>query len=373
MGSLLLHCVGDVYASEATLRDLSCLDAARDVLRCADVRFANLEAPLVGVGRPLFSTGVRLRMPPSARGMLELLGIDVVTLANNHLGDYGPDGVRSTLRALGSIRAVGAGADAEEAARPAFLEARGLRLAFLAACDDQGGGAGSNPGVNLLRPARLIRQVREARARADHVVVGIHTGIEFSTVPEPFFVALAHRLVDAGASVVAGHHPHVPQGVVSYRGGVIAYSLGDFAFDLSRDGEELSPEQRALNGLHPILEVALEKAGVAGHQVHWLRREAGRYMPAPDGPALGAKLDALASDPEALAREAARTYGRECFEMLYGIYSALYLAARRGEWGRLGGLAWWLPTLAREPKRRALWHGLAPALAIAARRLRGGR
>lgn len=341
----------------------------------ADVRFANLEAPLLDRGRALFSTGVRLKMPASAVGLVRRLGVEAVTLANNHMMDFGPDGVRSTLSALGgaSIRHVGAGLDGQDAARPTFLDVKGLRLAFLGVCDEHGGGADGAPGVNLLRPGRLLADVRRATKRADHVIVGVHTGIEFTRAPEPFFLSLARRLIDAGASVVAGHHPQVPQGVTRHGGGVIACSLGDFVFDLSRADGDLTASQKALNALHPVLEVALEKGGIAGYAVHWLRCDGGRFVPAPEGAAAGAELEALLADPARLADEAQASYGEECFGFLYKVYEALYLAVRRGKWGRLPGLAWWLPTLARRPKRRVLRHAGGTALSMALRRLRGAR
>jgi hypothetical protein len=371
----VLHCVGDVYAGPATLADPGLLRPARELLQRADVRFGNLEAPLLDHGRAEPGGGIRLRMPTSAVSLVRELGLDVVTLANNHMLDYGPAGARSTLAALrrAGVPSVGAGVRLSEAQAPVVLEARGQKLAFLGACDDQGGGAGDEvPGVNLVSPARLLAQVQRLRARVDHVIVGVHTGIEFAPGPEPFFLSLARRLIEAGASVVVGHHPHVPQGVVRHRNGLIACSLGDFLFDLSRDDEELTPKQRTHNRLHPVLEVRLGTDGVVDHAVHWLRRdERGAYEQAPEGPAAGAELDALMADPGRLAEATRSAYEAECFGFLYSIYAAFYLAVRRGEWGKLSGLAWWLPTLRREPKRRVIRNGLWPALARGWARLRG--
>src|SRR4051794_59160 len=122
MSELTLHCVGDVYAAARTLdlfgRDPSCAEAARAVLSQSDVRFANLEAPLLDSGsRPLFSTGVRLRSPVATLGLLRHLGFEVMTLANNHLMDFGPAGLHSTLEVLDAagLHRVGAGRSLEEA------------------------------------------------------------------------------------------------------------------------------------------------------------------------------------------------------------------------------------------------------------------
>src|SRR5438045_1537884 len=131
MSELTLHCIGDVYAAPRTLglfgQDPACLEAARAVLARADVRFANLEAPLLDAGRPLFSTGVRLQSPTAVAGLLRHLGVDVVTLANNHLMDYGTPGLASTLGRLDAahIAHVGAAGSLEEARRAVHVEVRG--------------------------------------------------------------------------------------------------------------------------------------------------------------------------------------------------------------------------------------------------------
>jgi poly-gamma-glutamate synthesis protein (capsule biosynthesis protein) len=357
--------VGDLYATARTVtacaQDATLLGAAVERLRSADLRFANLEAPLIDNGVPLFSTGVRLHSPESTVHLLRQLGIDVVSVANNHLADMGIAGVRSTLARLDEahIASIGAGHDRKEAESPRIVEVKGRRIGFLAACDNEGGGASwHQPGVNVLAPRRLVAAVTSLRAQVDYVVVSVHTGLEFQPAPEPFFRDLAHRLIDAGAVLVVGHHPHVPQGIERHGNGLIAYSLGDFLFDMPRADDDMDARGRALNRLHPILEVDLVGGVVALHRVHLLTRDTeGRYRDAEsDAAALFDGLSALLQDPPALDRAAREAY-RGVFKMtVYDTPTHFARALGRGA-GPLRGLLWWLSTLRREPKRRMLWCG----------------
>jgi gamma-polyglutamate biosynthesis protein CapA len=386
MSELTLHCVGDIYASgrsvELLRADPTCLEGAAGVLRRADVRFANLEAPLLADGRALFSTGVRLRSPPAVADLLRRLGIDMVGLANNHMLDFGPEGLASTLRELqaSGLPAVGAGPTRAAAHQTAVLTVKGKRVAFLSACDDEGGGATrTGLGVALIAPRALTAAVRRLRAQVDYVVVGLHTGVEFCPCPEPFFVRLARRLIDAGAAVVAGHHPHVPQGLERRGHGLIAYSLGDFLFDLPRDPADMTEHQRRYWGAHPVLEVELDGGRVAAHRVHWLTRDAaGRYA-VPSAARLSeleadfARLCGLLADEAAVTRHMDGVYRDQFRGMVY--YAPLLFCREfaRGGSHQLRAFLWWLATLRRGQKRRWLREGLVSLLRWGIARLRGQR
>jgi poly-gamma-glutamate synthesis protein (capsule biosynthesis protein) len=375
MNSLTLHCVGDIYAAprsvEQFLADTDTLRAAASILRRADVRLANLEAPLIQGGRALFSTGVRLQSPPSVAELLRHLGFDAVSLANNHLMDFGPDGLRSTLATLAGsgIASAGAGPDLSAARTDVVLTAKRQRLGFLAACDDQGGRATPNqPGVAPIEPRLLPGAVRRLREQVDYVVVALHTGIEFTNYPEPFFARLAHRLVDAGAAVVVGHHPHVPQGVERHGKGLIAYSLGDFLFDLTRPTGDLDPRQTRFNAYHPILEVELAGGKVSDHRVHWLTRDAGgTYAPAVptadfDIEREFAELCRVLTDRPEWHRRVRAIYRAEAKDLLYytprRFVDSFFAKGSR----HLRAFLWWAATLRQQPKRRFLCEGLARLL-----------
>jgi poly-gamma-glutamate synthesis protein (capsule biosynthesis protein) len=174
-------------------------------------------------------------MNPKYLGTLQLAGIDLVTLANNHVFDYGPEGLLDTIHFLDSvgIKHVGAGANLAEARRPAVFDIRGFRVGFLGYF---GGGVfaatSTRPGVAPRSEAALRSDIQTLRQidKVDYAVVNIHWGKERGLYPQDWQIKLAHLAVDAGADLVIGHHPHVLQGVERYKNSVIAYSLGNFLF-----------------------------------------------------------------------------------------------------------------------------------------------
>jgi len=206
-----------------------------DTLREADLTFGNLECPVSDVGRNrhhLYS----FRANPKAIEGLTFGGFDVMSVANNHLYDWGPDALLDTLRRMreAGIRPVGAGADDLEAHYPVLVEVQGVKLAFLAYVDVEpkaATAAPEKPGVAWLDPERVLADIRFARPLADVVIVSLHWGIEYMTRPQPEQVELAHQMIDAGADLVVGGHPHVVQPLEEYEGRWIAYSLGNFVFD----------------------------------------------------------------------------------------------------------------------------------------------
>jgi poly-gamma-glutamate synthesis protein (capsule biosynthesis protein) len=252
VGDVLMH--GAVKESAALHRDPGGGDEegygwlyaqVADLLAAPDLTFANLETPVA----PVADRGSRsyvFNAPPAAARALRAAGVDLVSVANNHVFDQGRPGFLETLRRLdeAGLAWVGAGAPPAEAG-PRVLEARGLRIAFLAWSrffnDD--GNACAPPQTclraALLDPDRAVAAVREAAASADAVVVSLHWGDEYASRPRPADVELAHRLAEAGALVVLGHHPHVLQPVELHRRtdgrlAVIAYSLGNLVSNQSR-------------------------------------------------------------------------------------------------------------------------------------------
>jgi poly-gamma-glutamate capsule biosynthesis protein CapA/YwtB (metallophosphatase superfamily) len=229
----------------------------------ADITVANLECPLTQTGTPHPTKPIVFRGSPANAAGLVYAGIDVVSLANNHVIDYGLAGLdetRSTLRQRG-IAFSGAGATSTEAYEPVFLSRSGLTFGFLAFSDRTGQynndqpylDAGENkPGFANLTIFALSREIADLRADADIVVVEMHSGVEYSIEPtlaadpgagdegySPVARAplttdreVRRHALEAGADVVICHHPHITQGFEVYQGKLIAHSLGNFAFDL---------------------------------------------------------------------------------------------------------------------------------------------
>jgi poly-gamma-glutamate capsule biosynthesis protein CapA/YwtB (metallophosphatase superfamily) len=246
---LVLAAVGDIMlagSSSATLRGkgyVFAFAATAHVLRGADIAVGNLEAPLARHGLEFVGKKFRFKVDPAAAVALRDAGFSVLTLANNHIMDFGAQGLRETLRHLNdnALLAVGAGENLTAARVPAYLHVKGKTVAFLAYSLTQPleffateVSPGTAPGYSRLFQA----DIKRAKLLADYVVVSFHWGAELARLPKPYQIAAAHKAIDAGADVVLGHHPHVLQGIERYRGGVILYSLGNFAFgSLSRNAD----------------------------------------------------------------------------------------------------------------------------------------
>ncbi|HEX2222540.1 MAG TPA: CapA family protein [Candidatus Limnocylindria bacterium] len=233
------------------------------VAREADLFVLNLEccisdrgAPWPAPGKPFF-----FRAPPVAARLLADLGVDCVTVANNHALDFGADALLDTLEHLAAagIASVGAGPDASRARRPVMLEAAGFQLAVIGLTDhpEDFAAGGNRPGVAFadLRhemPAWVTETVAHARAAADAVLVTPHWGPNMTAEPIPPVRAAARALVDAGATVVAGHSAHVFHGVGHH--GRVLFDLGDFLDDYAVDG-------RLRNDLGLLWLVSLDAGG----------------------------------------------------------------------------------------------------------------
>ena len=197
-----------------------------------DIGIGNMETVLADECAPRRDKLCLLSAPAYAP-ILRDAGLNVMTVANNHFLDYGADGVAATLRHLrqAGIRAVGGGLDLNAATLPAVVEQYGIRLGFLAACHESTGvtefASASSPGAAPLSPETLLPAIAALKSQVDHVIVLLHWGLEYSHVPTPEQVALAHAVIDQGASAILGHHSHVIQGIEHYGDGVIAYSLGN--------------------------------------------------------------------------------------------------------------------------------------------------
>jgi len=216
-----------------------------DSITTADLAFANLECPASFRGKPYPGkpADVTFRANPAALLGLKVAGFNVLSLANNHMNDYGPLALQDTIASLTALgmATCGAGSSNREARKPAILERRGIRLAFLAYAEpiwsvvEAKDGPPPQAGVAVIREEDIIADITDAAKIADGVLVSLHWGEEFQQAPRESDRALARRLIDAGALAILGHHPHVLQGAEWYRQGIILYSMGNFVFDMKDD------------------------------------------------------------------------------------------------------------------------------------------
>lgn len=236
----------------------------------ADITNANLEVVLTNQGVQHPTKSVVYRGSISNISGLNYAGIDIVSVANNHVLDYGNAGLQQMLDSLSAhgIKYSGAGSNSYEAYTPAFMNKNGLNIAFLRSCDRTGQynnaqpylQAGYNkPGFALFTPYYLSEQIAAVDSVADLKIVEMHGGSEYSLMPgsgydknQPFSdeseeeeyelfsdvphmwdIAIRHYAVESGADLVIVHHPHIVHGLEIYQGKLIAHSLGNFVFDLS--------------------------------------------------------------------------------------------------------------------------------------------
>ncbi len=208
-----------------------------EVLQDADVAFGNLEAPLADTGSAVEDKKFTFKVPTRHAKGLKTGGFNLLSLANNHILDYGIGGLEQTLVALDNIGMAyaGAGLTLDDAWQPAVVETRVGKVALLAfamtfptefwATDEQGGTA-------YPYEKRLIRYLEYLEQQADFTVVSFHWGTEKKTTPNDYQIYFARLAIDHGADLILGHHPHVLQGLEIYKNRLIAYSLGNLAFSV---------------------------------------------------------------------------------------------------------------------------------------------
>lgn len=205
----------------------------------ADLTCVNLEFCLSDRGEPMAGKKYTFRAKPERAEILKELGVDLANLANNHIYDYGTDAFLDTLSILdeNGIAHAGAGANAAEAEEPFYTEIEGHTVAVVSATRAEKyiltpEAGEETPGVfRCYDMTKVLQKVREAKERADIVIAYIHWGTEYSENLETAQTEGARALVDAGADVVFGAHPHCLQGMEFYEGKPILYSLGNYWFN----------------------------------------------------------------------------------------------------------------------------------------------
>lgn len=241
-----------------------------DFIRSADIAFGNLETSITP-GDDVQPMEMSFRADPEAAQALKDAGFDVLSLANNHTPNFGEEGLRDTLRYLdeAGVSHAGAGMNSAQAHEPAFFTVRGITFAFLAFNDhdvvpaDYEAGE-DHAGTAIMRIKDMTAAVQAAKAKADIVIVSMHSGVEYQSLPDDSQIAFAHAAIDAGAEMVIGHHPHVVETQETYKGKYIFYSLGNFVFD-----QMFSRETR--EGL--TFKATFTKEGLSGIEYHPVRIE----------------------------------------------------------------------------------------------------
>lgn len=229
---------GDLYVSDRYRGDDLIRPSVLARFAGAGFRIVNLEAPIAAgtKKRRILKTGPHLcTSKETILPLMKKLGVDLVTLANNHIMDFGRAGLAETLESLAGagIGTVGAGPGPVEAARPYVVEREGARVAILNFGENEWASAGSGKaGANPLDVIGNVEQIRDARRTCDFAIVIIHGGQEDFPFPTPRMIRQYRFYAENGASVIIGHHPHRVSGFEIHRGAPIFYSLGNLLFTL---------------------------------------------------------------------------------------------------------------------------------------------
>lgn len=192
-----------------------------DVTKNADITFVNLETPLIGKCQPTQEGMIFCGNTRNVEGLV-YAGINVASLANNHAGNHGIEGVEETVNLLNKNNILVTGI-----AGPAIKDVKGLKFAFLGYDDI----TKPQPGVSNVNEDKIKSEISEARKQADVVIVTFHWGVEYRDQPDDRQKYLGHLAIDSGADLVIGNHPHWIQPVEIYKGKLITYAHGNFVFD----------------------------------------------------------------------------------------------------------------------------------------------
>ncbi len=212
----------------------------------ADIMMLNNEFAYSTRGVKTPDKSFTFRANPDRVKILQKMGVDIVSLANNHALDYGRDALLDTFDTLkgADISYIGAGDNLTEAKAPVYYTINGKKIAFVAASrvvfSMNWYATDNSPGmVGTYDPALIIESIKEAKANSEFVVMFVHWGIERKNYPTEYQRSLAQQYIDAGADAVVGCHPHVMQGFEYYKGKPIAYSLGNFWFNRATEKSAL--------------------------------------------------------------------------------------------------------------------------------------
>lgn len=225
---------GDYVISrkEPPTADTTISPMLRERITDADLSILNFEAPIIpDSAEPVPKSGPVVENPPEAARAVSEAGFDVCTLANNHIRDYGPMGVASTIEVLSKcgLETVGVGETRDSAFEPVGVA--GGSVGIVNVCEREFNIGEESYGAAWLSDRRAREAIADANDEFDTVIAIVHAGVEYAPFPPPELQGLLREFVDLGADLVFAHHPHVPQGWEKYRNSAIFYSLGNFLFD----------------------------------------------------------------------------------------------------------------------------------------------
>ena len=205
------------------------------IIKSADYSLVNFESPIIEKDfKPIKKCGPNLGCTPDAADVIKYAGFTAVTMANNHIFDYGTDGLYKSIECCKNVGldVVGVGKNLQEAERTLYVDIAGKKLAVINCCEHEFSIAtDTTGGANPLNPIRQYYCIQEAKKKADYVLVIVHGGHEHYQLPSPRMQETYRFFIDAGVDAVVNHHQHCYSGYEIYNGKPIFYGLGNFCFD----------------------------------------------------------------------------------------------------------------------------------------------
>jgi len=232
-----------------------------------DLRIGNLELPFSIKKMPKNKYKVTHPIKFKNASVLKELQFDVLTLANNHILDWGREGLETTINILNKqkIFYCGAGFSEAEARNPAIISKKGIKVAVLGYVKNREVSIKNNGfGPAFIDLEDIRTDISKIKPKVDLIIVNLHWGVEFNNYPSPEDIKLAHKIIDCGADIILGHHPHVIQKIEKYDNKIIAYSLGNFISDPSF----CNPFNKDLQCESIILEIDVYNRSVINYIYH---------------------------------------------------------------------------------------------------------
>ncbi|MDX9696166.1 MAG: CapA family protein [Bacteroidales bacterium] len=207
------------------------------IISSCDISICNFEAPIyTQENNAISKAGPHVYQYENSIITLKNIGFNILSLANNHIYDYGDLALKNTLDIISKqgLLTVGAGKNFDDTYTPTIIEKNNIKIGILAACENEFGCLAEDEnrsGYAWINHYKIDDTIRKIKSEVDFIIFIAHTGVESIDVPLPEWRDRYKRLCDLGANAVIGHHPHVPQGIEQYNDSVIFYSLGNFYFD----------------------------------------------------------------------------------------------------------------------------------------------
>ncbi len=255
MSTAKLVAVGDIFLQAR--KNKHPFEAVRGLFIDKDILFGNLETVLSNRGKEI-EKAVSIHTSPDKVKFLKESGFDILNIANNHIMDLGWEGFNDTLEVLNQngLRFIGAG-NRKFNQPDIIIERKGIKFGFLGYCEYGFKNCKEDLFINKVDENVITTQIKNLKLKSDIIIISLHWGTENVFYPSLAQIKLARNLIDAGAILVLGHHPHVVQGIERYKNGLIVYSLGNFQFVTGREKNRKSI----------ILSVEINQNGIEDYKI----------------------------------------------------------------------------------------------------------